>query len=445
MVAVLLTALMATVAMSVDGGMLMAQRRQIQATADAAAMAAACISFESYPDYLQTGNFPSSAITKGARDMAVANGIDAGSVNSQVTVNMPPLSGNYTDPSLYAGTIEVIVNYPQPRSFSNIFSLFNPAATGPITVQGRAVARGAWVPVNAGIIVLNYTGKATLNAQGTGAFTAVNGKVIVNSNNPAAAYIGGGGSLQAPRYDITGGDAGKTTQFLNTSGVYDPSIIFTGVHPTPDPLAYLPIPGQTGAPPIPSAGTITATPNSGGGTSYFLTPGAFGTPLGPKLPNFTNGDSVTFQQASGGNNGIYYLASGGLNSSGANIFMDPNTSGGIMFYNAGTGSNDGINIQGNANGTVTLSPLTNSIYDGLMFFQARNAPENFAIAGNGTFNVTGAFYVPDALLQVTGSGGSSVIGSQYISLDLGIAGNGNVAVDVNPKTVPRTRVLTLVE
>src|SRR5262249_52453233 len=153
-------------------------------------------------------------------------------------------------------------------------------------------------------------------------------------------------------------------------------------------------------------GTITSTPNAGNGTNYFLTPGAYGAPLGPKLPNFTNGDTITFQQASGGNSGIYYLASGGLATNGANLAMDTNTTGGIMFYNAGTGTNDAINIQGNANGTVNLSPLQSSIYQGLMFFQARNASENFSVAGNGSFNITGAFYVPNALLQITGNGGS---------------------------------------
>jgi hypothetical protein len=438
--------MMSFVAIAVDGGMLMAQRRQVQATADAAAMAAACVLYENFPNYVQTGSFPVGAAQKAAQDMALANGVDANAPNTQVIVNIPPQSGPYSDPNKFPGAVEVIINYPQPRSFSSIFSLYTSGATGAIPVTARAVARGAWQPVNAGIIVLNYTGKQALNAQGTGAFTDVYAKIIVNSNNPAAGYIGGGGSLLAPEYDITGGDAGKTTQFLNANGVYDPSIIFTGVHPTPDPLAYLPIPGQTGAPPIPSAGTITATPNPGGaGTNYTLTPGAYGAPLGPKLPNFTNGDTVTFQQASVGNNGIYYLASGGFNSSGVNLLMDPNSSGGIMLYNAGTGTNDGIGIQGNAKGVVNLSPLTDGMYQNIMFFQARNAPETLAVAGNGSFTITGVFYVSDALLQVTGNGGTSTIGSQYISLDLTIAGNANVAVGFNPKTVPRARTLTIVE
>jgi hypothetical protein len=53
--------------------------------------------------------------------------------------------------------------------------------------------------------------------------------------------------------------------------------------------------------------------------------------------------------------------------------------------------------------------------------------------------------VPDALLKVSGNGGSSMIGSQYISLDLTITGNGNVGIQYNPNDVAPTRVLTLVE
>jgi hypothetical protein len=442
---VLLTALIAVVAIAVDGGMLFSERRHAQATADAAAMAAACVLYEAYPQYLTTGTFPIKDARIAAHAVAKANGVNHTAPNTTVAVNVPPTSGPYMDASAFPGTVEVIVTYPQPRSFSNIFSTWNSAATGDLTVYARAVARGAWVAPNAGIIVLNYSGKATLDAQGNGSFTDVGAKIIVNSNNAAAAYDGGGGALRAPQYDITGGDAGKVSQFQNNAGVYDSSIIFTGVHPTPDPLAYLPVPGQPGAPPIPGPGSITSVPNIGNGTTYTLSPGTYGGLGGPNLPNFTNGDTIIFQQASVGNSGIYYLVSGGLTTNGANLTMDPESTGGIMFYNAGTGTSDGINIQGNANGTVNLSPLTSGIYTNMMFFQARNAPEDFQIAGNGVFNITGTFYVSDATLKVTGNGSTQMVGCQYISLDLSLSGNGNIGISYSPNLVTPMRVLTMTE
>jgi hypothetical protein len=179
---------------------------------------------------------------------------------------------------------------------------------------------------------------------------------------------------------------------------------------------------------------------AGGGTQYTLTPGSYS-----NLPNFTNGDVVIFQQASVDGNGIYYLTAGGLSSQGASLIMDPKTSGGIMIYNAGTGTNDGININGNASGTVNLSPLTSGPYTGMTIWQARNAPENMSISGNGSFNITGTIYAADALLTATGNGGVSNIGSQYVTLDLSLGGGGNINISWAGPQVARTRIITLVE
>src|SRR5205823_10231410 len=119
--------------------------------------------------------------------------------------------------------------------------------------------------------------------------------------------------------------------------------------------------------------------------------------------------------------GIYYLSSGGLNSQGASLTMDTTTTGGIMLYNAGTGTNDKINITGNAAGTVNLGPLTDGPYTGLTLFQARDAGEDMQIAGNGNFTIYGTLYGAGALLKVTGNGAVSNIGSQYVTKDLAIA------------------------
>jgi hypothetical protein len=129
MVAVLLTVLMATVAISVDGGMLMAQRRQVQSTADAAAMAAACVMYENYPIYLQTGNFPVSAARKAAQDVALANGIDYNAANTQFTVNVPPQSGPYSDPTKFPGPREPLRHRRTPEGEQVIRSRPAPTAS----------------------------------------------------------------------------------------------------------------------------------------------------------------------------------------------------------------------------------------------------------------------------------------------------------------------------
>jgi hypothetical protein len=434
----------AIVALVVDGGMLLTERRRAQATADAAAMAAACVLYDNYPVDQGQGNVGNP--TGAALNVASANGYTNDGVTSSVTVNIPPQSGPYAGLPSY---VEVIVTYYQGRAFSSFLG------TGTMPVRARAVARGAWTDPNIGILVLNYSGKGTLSDQGNGAFTETGAKVIVNSNDPSGAMDTGNGTMIATEFDITGGYTITGGGQMLTNPI--PNNIRTGTHPTPDPLSYIPAPSQPSAATVPTQGNTVAPTYTNmsytlpDGTVrsynnvYILTPGAYGGPSQPKLPNFTNGDLVIFQQASAGGSGIYYLTAGGFNANSADIIMDPTTSGGIMIYNAGTGTSDGINIAGNSNGYVNLSGPTNGIYTGLTFFQARNAPEDVQIAGNGSFTITGTIYAPDATLKVTGNGGVSNICSQYVSNDLALAGSGNVNIVYKGPKVARVRILTLVE
>jgi hypothetical protein len=280
--------------------------------------------------------------------------------------------------------------------------------------------------------VLDYSGKGTLNDQGNGAFTEVGAPVIVNSNNPSAALDTGNGTMKAPEFDITGNYVITGNGQLLTTPVANN--VLTGVHPTPDPLAYLPVPDA------PPPGTLTKTSLGQGNFAYVLTPGSYS-----NLPNFNTGDLVILQQASAGNGGLYYLSAGGLNSQGASLMIDSTTTGGVLLYNAGTGTNDKINITGNSTGTVNLRPLADGPYTGMTIFQARGASQDLQIAGNGTFTIYGTLYAAGAQLKVSGNGAVSNLGSQYVTNDLAITGNGNVAITWQPSLVARTRIITLVE
>ncbi len=420
LVAVSLSMLLGFVAFSVDGGVVQDKRRQAQAAADAAALAGAAVLYENYPKYQ---GVDSGQASQAALDLASKNGFSNDGTNSKVTVSIPPTSGIYQGKASY---VEVQVTYYQQRYFSQIWG------SQKISVQARAVARGAWVPINAGVIVLDYTGKATLNAQGNGAFTETGGAVIINSNNSSAVVDTGNGLLIAPEFDITGGYSASGNGQIITQPT--PNNIFTGAHPTPDPLAYLPEPNR------PASGTMTKTSLKSGNFQYTLTPGSYS-----NLPNFNTGDIVIFKQASAGNDGIYYLANGGLTSTGATLTMDPGTTGGMMIYNAGTGSSDKINITGNASGTVNLGPLTSGPYTGLPYFQDRDGAQEVHIEGNGTFNIQGTVYAAGAEAQIAGNGILSNVGSQYVTRELALSGNGNIGITWNRQTVARTRIITLVE
>jgi hypothetical protein len=443
-VAFALTGLLGVVAISVDGGMLYLQLRKGRTTADAAAMAAACELFRNYPKH--KGKDPGNDAKNAALAVAAANGYTDDGTNSTVTVNIPPKSGAYAGQDSYA---EVIVTFQVQRAFSRIWG------AAPIPVRARAVSRGAWVAPKAGVLILDYDDKSSLNAQGNGAFTETGGPVIINSNDPGAVVVTGNGTMIAPEFNITGGvQLGGNSTF---KAVPDPSKIYLGTHPTPDPLGYLT------PPTVPADGTITTTSLGGGAKQYILTPGRH-----TNLPTFTSGDIVILKQASANTaGGVYYIDGGGFKSTGATIIMDPTTNGGVMLYNKPQSQalSEKIQITGNPDGKVDLSPLTQGPYSGLMVWQDRSSTIDLLVEGNGDFTVRGTLYAANALLNVNGNGktstgtltgfyyddngvrvdGASRIGSQFVVKNLSMGGNGNINILYNGPDIAPTRIITLVE
>src|SRR5689334_20555266 len=115
--AVCLTVIIAVLAIALDGGSLLAERRHAQAAADAAAFAAACDLYDNY--WINSGTDPNGTARTSALDTANANGYSNDGTTSVVTVNIPPKGGDYVGRTGYA---EVIVQYYEGRSFSNIFA-----------------------------------------------------------------------------------------------------------------------------------------------------------------------------------------------------------------------------------------------------------------------------------------------------------------------------------
>jgi Flp pilus assembly protein TadG len=404
--AVILVALLSVLALTLDGGVLMSERRHAQATVDAAALSAACDLYDYY--WINSGADPGGTAKKSALATAASNGYTNDTTTSKVTVNIPPKSGDHVAVRGYA---EVLVEYYQTRSFSNLF------ASGPITVRSRAVSLGMPVALDVGILVLDPTGRSAFNANGGGGVTVQNTPIIVNSSDSAASIAGGGGAITAEKFVFTGG---YTT---TGNGSFD-GPIYTDRPPTPDPLAYLP-------PPDPS--TMTKQSNkkvqytSG---SLTLNPGVYKGGI-----NVSGTGSLTL------NPGIYYMDGGGFSFSGQGSLVGH----GVMIYNdPGNGNADGISVTGQ--GTIDISAPTSGIYQGLTFWQRRDSTVTGNVSGTGgTTNITGTFYFPGALLNVSGNGGVANLGSQYISYDLNLGGNGGINVNWTPDQVARKRSIYLVE
>ena len=443
LVALGLVGIIGVVALTIDGGLLQLDYRKARAHADAAAMAAACVLYREYPTY--GGKDSAGNAAREAEATAKMNGVTNDGKTSKITVNIPPVSGPYKGKDGYA---EVKLSYYVTRGFSRIFG------SDAIKVDARAVARGAWVAPKVGVIILDYDDKAALNSQGNGAFTETGAPVIVNSNNASATVAAGNGTLKAEEFYITGGLQLSGGGSLVTAPV--PGQIFLGTHPTPDPLAYLPVPTK------PAAGTMTKVALKSGNTQYTLTPGSYSS-----LPSFNTGDIVILEQAStNAAGGIFYIDGGGFHSNGATVAMGSG-SGGVMIYNhpSGTSNSEKVQITGNPVGVVKLSGLTSGPYTGLVLWQDRTSAVDMLVEGNGEFNIQGTLYAAGALLNVNGNGktaagdvtgyyydingnkisGGSQIASQYVTKDLALGGNGNVRLDYTYNSVARTRIITLVE
>jgi hypothetical protein len=138
--------------------------------------------------------------------------------------------------------------------------------------------------------------------------------------------------------------------------------------------------------------------------------------------------------------GIYYMDEGGFQFTGGGSLIGE----GVMIYNKpGNGQSNGVDIS--ASGTVTLSPPTSGIYQGLLLFQERTSNVAASLSGGSNMTITGTFYFAGAQLNVTGSAGFTNFGSQYISNTLNVQGTGQLYVDWDPNKVAQVRLITLVE
>ncbi len=410
-VAVCLIVIVGVVALVVDSGMIRDRRQHLQASADAAALAAAIDLFHNYQTVTGGAPDPSGQGAAAARAILQDNGYSA--TNATITVNIPPqLSQSGFNGEL--GYAEVIVSFNQARHFSTVFG------SGDIPIRARAIARGLYQPVADRIIILDPSARAAFNAGGNARILVDGTNIIVNSSHGEAAVSTGRGlaiedgdmaDSFTPTLRVNGGFSGPGRNF-------SPAPV-TGVPPVADPLRTLPPPDRASLP----TGSITQI-----GDNVTMTPGVYTSRV-----SFTNGQNVTMQP------GIYYFEQGF-------IFSQPSASGtltgtGVMLYNDSLNPSHTVEIVGQS--SVVLTPPDSGVYKGILLYQNRQSTAIITLANNTTYTIAGAIYAASALVLVEVNG-IMELKSHFISRMLDVAGSGELRFK-DPDIDPRFRRIELVE
>jgi Flp pilus assembly protein TadG len=413
--------ILGVVAIAIDGGTLLSDRRQVQRTADSAALAAAVDLFTGWNT--NHGADPDGTAKQSALTTAAATGYSNDGVNSTVTVNIPPKSGTFTGKTGYA---EVIITYNQQRFFSAIWG------SGSLQVKARAVARGTYTPANPGILILDPTDNNTLNVTSSGNVTVTNGgSIIVDSKSAnGGATCTNTGNIVADTIDLSD----NTYNHSNTGTLIGQ--INYNQPPTPDPLATVPEPSQPALPTLPA--TVLALLGSGYSTNNGINDSGNTGRTIDLYPGYyagiqvTGNDQIVLHDNQDGSPGIYYIGSQGLSITNAGGITGSN----VMLYSAGTG-----NISLTGSGSMSLSPPTSGTYKGITLFQERSSNKQISITGQGNMNMSGTFYAAAAKVSITGQGGyNNTIGSQWIAWQLYVTGSGSFTVNYNGQATPNRRI-----
>jgi hypothetical protein len=268
-----------------------------------------------------------------------------------------------------------------------------------------------------GLILLRPNGADAFLNQAA-AFTVINAPVIVNSSDASAFDQASFGVVAARRFDITG-------NYVNPGGALILGKIHTGVRPTPDPLAFLPIPDSSTAT-VQSATPLTV--NSLIPTT--LQPGVYQGGL------HVTGASVVILQP-----GIYIMEGGGfqVDSTATVTGLE------VMVYNTTSTTYAPGSISISSLSKVVLAAPLSGVYQGISFFQNRSLAQPLSVTGAGLAAITGVVYAVRAPVNLTGSAaiGIDILGGAYVVDSMTVQGIGaiNINLGLNPPRVPEVRLV----
>jgi len=371
--------------MAVDGSIWFANKRSMQASADAAAFSAA----------LEMTRVNDDGLAKSRAILDAEDNQYNPSAGDTIEINSPPKYGPYSGNN---AAFEAIVSRPSPSFLSSIVH------GEQVTVSARAVAIVAnpggtpcvltLDPDMADAIMIN---NGTLNAGGC--------RVQANSTDPGGLHVFSNGELHADDVDLV------ANGYINKG--YMSSAPDMGYLPVPDPFAGIP---------TPNVGSCDHTDLSLSGNQYYnLTPGTYcgGIQISGKADvHFEPGEYVITDS-----NG----APGSLHVTGNHASVEGDD---ITVYTDGEST---INIGGQ--GEVDLAAPTTGNYSGILFYGDPNAPEatQHTVTGNGDMLYEGYMYFRTSVLKVNGNGNgeaSNYVGA--VARQIRFGGNGEMLFQYDP-------------
>lgn len=415
--ALCLAAFLGVIALGIDGGFWMAERRKAQTAADSAALAAASLLYERYDEYAGTNPIKKAEVEREVEKVALEYAAMYGYANDEeiqrVFVEVPPRNDEdeeqnpeYEYEQQFVGKpgyVKVRIRDHQRRYFSR----------DKLLVVRRAVAVGGKVGTvcsPAAVILLDPAANGSYTATGSARLNADAG-IKVNSNHARAIHADNAGSLTAPDIEVVGG--AYTTSGGKINGpVHAPSTAIT------DPLLSF-------VPPDPSAQpTRTAPPMWGNGTDITIKPGLYNGGI-----SLNGWSKVTMEP------GVYYMRNGGFSiANGVKLAGE-----GVMIYIDNGGGK--FNFQGG--GVINLSAPKSGDYAGIVMWQDRNSKQPISIANGSETTIKGTVYAPGAKMDVAGGAGISQYGSQIIVNTMNLTNNANIRTTGDPNEIARRSVALL--
>jgi len=404
LMAILAVLLLGIIGLAVDAGHVQTTAQQLQAAADAAALAGANQVFAEW----QAGDSAFPLTRAKARDVALANAAAA------VDVQLDPNPSNAAEGDIVVGwwskaTKAFTPTTDEVNAVRVVARRSSGSASGPLMLvfgglfgsgQGEvarsAIATFAFTP-NPLIHVLDPADDGALSLSGNVVLDVGDGVIQVNSTDACAVDMNGSPVLSAAETMVVGGACSGSGSINGALSPNAPS--------EPDPLADI-LPG------VAEWDALKASlPKPAGAKGKIAKGGSFKPGYYPGGLALNNSMSVTLQP------GTYMFGSGASMVGSATLTGDGVT----LLFDAGAK----LNVGGGA--SMDLTPPTSGEFQGLtmMFHRDTTAADACSIGGNGDISIEGTLYCPSGGVELKGTGDAQAIG-QIVCDHLALSGNAQI-------------------